>query len=53
MDEGFTCPPESGGGYYGSRAPGDAGDGGEVTDPGALPLRLKVIDQVRYCARGT
>lgn len=56
MDEGFKCPPEAGGGYYGSRAPesttkgeskaaeeekGD-GDGAGEDGSGVLPYRLRV-----------
>lgn len=54
MDAGFKCPPEAGGGYYGSRATGSESEGrgeGEGKraeeqegrgDAGVLPYRLRV-----------
>ncbi len=44
MDEGFKCPVEVGGGYYGARAPGGADEGktAEDGDAGVLPYRLRV-----------
>lgn len=47
MDEGFQCPAEAGGGYYGSRATGSDGEGKsaeeeEENDAGILPYRLRV-----------
>lgn len=47
MDEGFKCPAEAGGGYYGSRATEAEGEGKRAEQEGGngagvLPYRLRV-----------